>query len=31
MLNRLIRWSLNNRALVLCFALLLFLVGLKTG
>ena len=31
MLNRLIRWSLNNRALVLCFALLVLLVGLKTG
>src|SRR5690606_34676659 len=31
MLNRLIRWSLRNRAIILCLSLLILALGFKTG
>ena len=31
MLNTLIRWSLRNRAIILCLSLLILAMGFKTG
>ncbi len=31
MLNQLIRWSLRNRAIILCLSLLILAMGVKTG